>query len=93
MVRFPGRTPEPMKLTDFMPFSKTLKDLRFLFVGPCVFALLVVINAMTSPGHWWVKWPALGLGIAWVISLFRVLRQLVLVGGIGALIAFLRRRN
>ena len=82
-----------MKAADYLPFAKTLKALRFLFVGPCVFALLVVINAMTSPGHWWVKWPALGLGTAWVISLFRVLRLLVVVGGIGALIALLRRRS
>ncbi len=82
-----------MNAADLMPFAKTVKSIRFLFVGPCVLALLVVINAMTSPGHWWVKWPALGMGIAWVISLFRVLRLLVLVGGIGALIAYLRRRR
>jgi hypothetical protein len=47
---------------------------------------------MTSPGHWWVKWPALGIGLAWVFSLLRVLRLLVLVGGAAALFAYLRRR-
>jgi hypothetical protein len=72
--------------------SKSLRAIRFLFVGPAILLLLVVINAMTSPHHWWVKWPALGIGIAWVISLFRVMRLLILVGGITALIAALRRR-
>jgi hypothetical protein len=43
-------------------------------------------------GHWWVQWAALGIGFAWVISLLRVIRALVLVGGIAALIAYLRRR-
>jgi hypothetical protein len=39
-----------------------------------------------------VKWPALGIGLAWVFSLLRVLRLLVLVGGAAALFAYLRRR-
>jgi hypothetical protein len=47
---------------------------------------------MTDPHHWWVKWPALGIGIVWVISLFRVMRLLVVVGGVAALVAALRRR-
>jgi hypothetical protein len=71
---------------------KSLRALRFLFVGPAVLVLLVAINFMTTPGHWWVKWPALGIGIAWVISLIRVLRLLLLVGGVGALVALWRRR-
>lgn len=70
---------------------KTLKSLKFLFVGPLVLALLVVINVMTSPGHWWVQWPALGIGIAWVISLFRVLFAVVAVGGFVAFLAFLNK--
>lgn len=56
----------PIKdLTDAvtMPF-------RALFVvGICW-----VINAMTSPGHWWVWWVALGMGIATLVSLARGLR-------------------
>ena len=73
------------------PFA-TLRALRFLFVGPLVLALLFVVNLMTSPGHWWVQWAALGIGLAWVVSLFRVLRAAVLIGGLAALIAYLRRR-
>jgi hypothetical protein len=48
---------------------------------------------MTSPGHWWVQWAALGLGIAWVISLMRVIRAVILAGGLAALTAFLLRRR
>lgn len=70
---------------------RTLRALKFLVVGPAVLLLLVVINLMTSPGHWWVQWPALGIGIAWVISLFRVLGALVVAGGIAGLVAMLRR--
>ena len=70
---------------------KTLKALKFLFVGPLVLALLVVINLMTSPGDWWVMWAALGIGIAWVISLIRVLFAVVAVGGIAAFLAYLNK--
>ena len=71
---------------------KTLRAVKFLFVGPLVLVLLAVINLMTSPGHWWIQWPALGIGIAWVICLLRVLRAVVLLGGLAALAAFLRKR-
>jgi hypothetical protein len=72
---------------------KTLRAIRFLFVGPMVLALLVVINLMTSPGEWWVQWAALGIGIAWVISLFRVIVALIVAGGLAALIAHLRNQR
>ena len=71
---------------------KTLRAFKFLFVGPFVLLLLVLINFMTSPGHWWVKWPALGIGIAWVISLLRVIRALIVLGGLAALLAYFRKR-
>ena len=71
--------------------SKTLKAFRFLFLGPLIIVLLVIINAMTSPGNWWVQWPALGIGIAWVISLFRVIVAIVAVGGIAAILAYFSR--
>ena len=74
------------------PMYRTLRAARFLFVGPLVLVLLVVINLVTSPGHWWVKWPAFGISLAWFISLLRVVRALVLVGGVAALVAWFRRR-
>ncbi|MEZ5063902.1 MAG: hypothetical protein R3B81_04165 [bacterium] len=69
------------------------RSVRFLFVAPLIVALLVVINLVTSPGHWWVQWAALGIGIAWMISLIRVVGAAVTVGGIAALVALLRRRS
>ena len=72
---------------------KTLKAVKFLFVGPLVLALLLVINLMTSPGEWWVQWPALGIGIAWFISLFRVLAAIVVAGGVAGLIAYLNKEK
>jgi hypothetical protein len=73
------------------PFA-VLRALRFLFIGPMILALLFVINFMTSPGHWWIQWPALGIGIAWFDCLLRVIKAFVIVGGLAALIAALRKR-
>jgi hypothetical protein len=66
---------------------------KFLFTAPLILGLLFVVNLMTSPGEWWVQWAALGLGIAWVISLFRVVRALVLAGGLAALGVYLARHR
>ena len=44
---------------------RTARSLTFLFKAPFLVAFLFFINLMTSPGHWWVQWAALGLGIAW----------------------------
>jgi hypothetical protein len=75
-----------------MIMTGTLRAVKFLFVGPAVLVLLVIINAMTSPGVWWVQWAALGIGIAWVVNLFRVIRAIIMVGGLVALIALLRKK-
>ena len=72
---------------------RTLRALSFLFKGPLILALLFVINLMTSPGHWWVQWAALGIGIAWILSLFRVIRAVVVAGGLTALGIYLARRS
>lgn len=72
---------------------QTLRSLKFLFTAPLILALLFVINWLTSPGDWWVQWAALGIGIAWFVSLLRVLRGLIVVGGLAALGAWLWRRS
>ncbi len=71
---------------------QTFRAVKFLFVGPAILALLVVIDFLTSPGVWWVQWAALGIGIAWVVSLFRVLRAIIIAGGIAAFVTYLARR-
>ena len=70
----------------------TLRAVKFLFTAPLILLFLVVINVMTSPGHWWVQWAALGLGIAWFVSLLKVIRAVVLAGGLAALVAYLSKR-
>ena len=72
---------------------KTLHAVKFLFMGPVILVFLFIINLMTSPGHWWVQWAALGIGIAWVLNLFRVIRAVMLAGGIAALGAYLASRR
>jgi len=69
-----------------------LHSVNFLFKGPLILAILFIINLVTSPHHWWVQWPALGIGIAWVINLFRVLRAIVVLGGLAGLAAYLNRQ-
>jgi hypothetical protein len=71
---------------------KTFKSLRFLVKGPMILAMLFVINWMTYSGVWWVKWAALGIGIAWMICLLRVIWAAILLGGLAALIASFRNR-
>ncbi len=70
---------------------KTLRAAKFLAIGPPILVLLFIINLTTSPHDWWFQWAALGIGIAWVISLFRVLRAILVLGGLAALVAYLRR--
>ena len=72
---------------------KTAKAVGFLFKAPLILLFLVLINWMTFTGEWWVKWAALGLGIAWVFSLLHVVRALMLAGGLAALTAFLTSRR
>jgi hypothetical protein len=72
---------------------QTWRALKFLFTGPVLLLLLVIVNLVTSPGHWWVQWAALGIGIAWVISLVRVLRAMILLGGLAALLVYFQKRR
>lgn len=71
---------------------KTWRALNFLIKGPVILLFLVIINLMTSPGHWWVQWAALGIGIAWILSLLRVIRMMILLGGVAALVAYFRKK-
>ncbi len=72
---------------------KTIRAARFLIKGPIILVLLVIINAMTTPGDWWVKWAALGIGLAWILCLIRVIGAMLVLGGVAALIAHLRTKQ
>jgi hypothetical protein len=67
-------------------------SLSFLIKGPLILAFLFVINLMTG-GPWWVQWAALGIGIAWFFSLLRVMKGIVLLGGLAGLAAYLNGRR
>ena len=71
----------------------TLRAVKFLFMAPVIVAFLVVVNLMTWNGQWWVQWAALGIGIAWLISLFKVIRAVAVAGGLAALSAYLLNRQ
>lgn len=75
-----------------MLLCRTFRSARFLIKGPIILVILLVVNAMTYHGEWWVKWAALGIGIAWMLALLRVLRAVALVGGLAALFAYFRKR-
>ena len=70
-----------------------LGRVKFLVIAPFILALCFAINVMTSPGQWWVQWVAFGLGIAWVINFFKLLRDIVVLGGLAAFGAYLLNRR
>jgi hypothetical protein len=76
-----------------MSCCSPLGSLKFVIMAPFLLAFLFLINWMTWSGVWWVQWAALGIGIAWVINVFRVLKMLVLVGGLAGLAAYLNGRR
>lgn len=53
-----------------------VRKLKSFYRHVMVYALAVpslfVINALTSPGHWWAQWPALGWGLALLIKGIRL---------------------
>lgn len=75
----------------FSTFTRPVKDLTDAIFMPFkaifVVGLCWLINAMTFHGQWWVKWVALGMGIAVLVSLARAARMLLtlaLVAWVGA---------
>jgi hypothetical protein len=60
-------------------------------LGPVLLAVLFVVNLAASPGQWWVQWPALGIGILWLLSLLRVLWTIVMLGGVAAFVAYVAK--
>jgi hypothetical protein len=72
---------------------KTARSVSFLIKAPFILAMLFVINLLTSPGQWWVQWAALGIGIAWFAALFRVIRAVILAGGLAAIGAYVLKNR
>ena len=70
-----------------------LGRVKFLVMAPFIVLICFVINVMTSPGDWWVQWVAFGIGIAWVINFFRLVRDIAVLGGLAAFGAYLLNRR
>ena len=71
---------------------RLVRSVGFLFKAPLIVLFLFIVNLMSSPGHWWFQWPALGIGFAWLMSLFRVMRAILVLGGLAGLTAYLNRQ-
>jgi hypothetical protein len=74
-------------------FCGSRGSLGFVFTAPLIVAFLFAVNVMSWSGEWWVQWPALGIGLAWVINLFSVIRSVAIVGGLAAIAAYLAGRR
>ncbi len=81
----------PLRLvtSPFSTLSRAITaPLNFIFVvGLCFF-----INWMVSPGNWWVKWVAFGMGIAVIVAWARALKLLFVVGVLAAIGYFIYKR-
>ncbi|MFY9513611.1 MAG: hypothetical protein WAQ05_21825 [Rubrivivax sp.] len=63
--------------------TRPIKNLTDAIVMPFralfVVGLCALINTMTSPGHWWFQWVALGMGIAVLVAFARAAKTLAVL--------------
>jgi hypothetical protein len=81
-----GHTMNPISMIT-RPVRDLADAVLLPFKAVFVVGLCFVINWMTSPGYWWVKWVALGMGIAVLVAWARAARTLLLL----ALVAWVGR--
>lgn len=74
------------------PVRDLTRAITLPFKALFVVGLCFAINAMTSPGHWWVKWVAFGMGIAVLVAWARALRTLLAIGLVAAVGLWVHRR-
>jgi hypothetical protein len=76
--------------------TSPVSDLYRAIVAPFQFAFVVglcaFINWMVSPGVWWVKWVAFGMGIAWLVAWARAAKTLLVVGVVAGIGYFIYKR-
>ncbi|HSJ02355.1 MAG: hypothetical protein ACAI34_05525 [Verrucomicrobium sp.] len=72
--------------------TQTTQAIKFLFVGPALMVFLALVNKMSFKGVWWCQWPILFLALCWFVSLYYVVRAIIVAGGIAALVTWLKRR-
>ncbi|MEK8053145.1 hypothetical protein AACH10_23020 [Ideonella sp. DXS22W] len=76
----------------FSPVRDLARAVLLPFKALFVVGLCFAINALTSPGHWWVKWVALGMGIAVLVAWAKALRTLFVIGLVAAVGLWVHRR-
>ena len=74
------------------PVSNLIDAVVMPFKALFVVGLCALINSMTSPGHWWFKWVALGMGIAVLVAWARAARTLFGLALVAAVGWFVYRR-
>jgi hypothetical protein len=74
------------------PIRDLTRAVTMPFKALFVVGLCALINAMTSPGHWWFQWVALGMGIATVVALAKGLRTALALGVVAFVGWWLYRR-
>ncbi len=74
------------------PIRDLTRAVTMPFKALFIVGLCALINAMTSPGHWWFQWVALGMGIATVIALAKGLRTALVLGLLAVVGWWLLRR-
>jgi hypothetical protein len=62
------------------PIRDLTRAVTMPFQALFVVGVCALINAVTSPGHWWLQWVALGMGIATVVALAKGLRAALVLG-------------
>jgi hypothetical protein len=72
---------------------RTLRAVRFLFMAPVLLLVLFIVSRVATPGGDWFRWAAMGIGIAWIFALFRVVSAIVVIGGLAAFVMWLRKRD
>ena len=85
------KTMNPLRYAT-QPFSILTRaitaPLNFIFVvGLCLF-----INWMVSPGNWWVKWVAFGMGITVIIAWARAFKLVLAIVVLAAIGTFIYKR-
>jgi hypothetical protein len=73
-------------MNPIAPLTDTFDAVASLFRFVFVVGLCFAINAVTSPGHWWAQWVALGMGIAVFVAWARAIKSVLvalIVGAIG----------
>ena len=65
----------PLKMITNLTNAVVFPFKAVFVVGLCAF-----INAVTSPGHWWVQWVAFGMAIALLVVWARAIKTALTAG-------------